>query len=76
VRHAAAAGWPAVLRGLQEGHAWFAVIHMDWLFERRRWAIVSLPCETVTDIPEDACAKLFDSCGEEGWRAPPDAWGA
>jgi hypothetical protein len=71
VLHAAAGGWPAVLRGLPEGRAWFAVIQMDWLFERRGWAIVALPCETDTDIPEEACAELFDSSEEEGWRAPP-----
>lgn len=78
VLHATAGGGPAVLRGLPEGHAWFAVIQMDWLFERQLWAIVALPCETETDIPEEACAKLFDSSEEEGWRAqppPPRAWG-
>lgn len=78
VLHAAATGWPSVLRGLPEGHAWFAVIQMEWLFERRRWVIVALPGETVTAIPEDACAELFDNLEEEGWRAPPprsSAWG-
>ena len=79
VVHAAAAGWPPVLRGLPEGCAWFVAIQMDWLFERRGWAIVALPCETVADIPEEACAELFDNREEEGWRAPPrlpSTWGS
>jgi len=68
VLHAAVTGWPAVLLGLPEGCGWFAVIQMEWVFERRRWAIVALPSETETDIPEDACADLFNSSEEEGWR--------